>query len=365
MNAKDDMSWHAPFTGKRVLVSGAFGFLGSHLARHLVAAGADVTALDIDTATTRPSQINLIPGLREQLTIASGDVMDRAFLSEVYRAPFDYVFNFAAFSSVIERAALHPTETLAVNSLGVAHLLETVRASGQQLQCFLQASTDKVYGDHAGAPYLEGAELRGRGIYESSKMAAEMFALAYRRAYELPVAVVRLCNVFGPFDVDGMGYRIVPRSMAAMFGTPPRAPEIYRDSQEHRRDYIFVDDCCRAIMLLAASGVGRAPNDDPVFNLAGCENLTTIAMGDAIVAAAAASADSAGEQELAERIRADGCVVSSGHAPVVTIAEQRMNGDRLQQTTGFRHATSLRDGLEQAAAFYREFPGRPDGGQSA
>jgi len=352
-----DMSWHPPFTGKRVLISGGFGFLGSHLARHLIAARAEVTVLDIDTMAQRRAQINLTPGLRRQLTVCSGDVMDRVLLADLFgAAQFDYVFNFAAFSSVIERAAMHPTETLAVNSLGGVHLLEAARQAGQHLQCFLHASTDKVYGDHAGEPYVEGAQLRGRGLYESSKIAAETFALSYSRAYELPVTVVRLCNVFGPFDIDGIGYRIVPRSMAAMFGVPPAAPEVYRDSRHHRRDYIFVDDCCRAIMMLAASGIVRSPNDDPTFNLAGCENLTTSAMCEATIAAAAAVADRAGERAEADRIRADGYRLEGCHdASVPTIAEQRMNGDRLRQATGFRPETTLRDGLEQTAAFYREF----------
>ncbi len=346
----------AAYRGCRVLVAGGFGFLGAHLCRHLVAAGAaSVVALDRDTSAARAARLTSLPRSSDRFDAIELDVMDRDSLRTLLaRGRFDHVFHFAAFSSVIERAAREPAESLAVNSMGVVHILEALRANGGPHPHVVLASTDKVYGDHGGRPYGEASELRARGVYESSKLAGELFAHAYRDAYDLPVSTLRLCNVFGPCDVGGLGFRIVPRSLAALFRDPVGRPQLYATSRAHRRDYIHVDDCCRAFLAVGAHDPRSLA--EPVFNLAGTANVTTLAMLEAVLEAAARTLEDRGETQRATRIRAAGIEqVPPPDDHARAIPEQRLDGTRLREATGFTPSIRLEDGLAHTAAAYYDW----------
>ncbi|MBL8751328.1 MAG: NAD(P)-dependent oxidoreductase [Planctomycetes bacterium] len=345
----------ARFAGANVLVTGAFGFLGSHVARALVYGGANVVAFDCDTSPQRSSQINLIPGLRESLRIESGSVIDPPVLRRVCsETRFDHVFHFAAFSSAIETAAANPTETLIVNSTGVVHLLAAVAETGQSLRSFVHASTDKVYGDHGGTPYREAQHVyRCEGAYEASKLAADVFARSWTRCHEVPVAVLRLCNVFGPYDVGGIRSRLVPRAMAAIF-RDHLPPVVYEGSAQHRRDYLYVDDCCRAILGVASHDLrGALEPGGAVFNVPGQANLTTAEMCSAVIEAAASVLDDVGDPLSARRVRDAGYSIrppTRSDVPVIPL--QRTCGERLTAATGFRPMVSMTDGLLRTAASY-------------
>ncbi len=350
-----DDSVLAPFVGKRVLITGAFGFLGGHVCRHMVAAGASVTALDTDTAPTRPSQLNLVPGLRERVSVCTGDVTDAAPLERCLSDErFDYVFHFAAFASVIQRAAERPVEAIRGSSMGVVHVLDAIRKTGQDITCFVHASSDKVYGGINGSPYCErSTPLLGAGIYEASKIAADVFAHSYGEAFGIPVVVARMCNVFGPFDLDAIRYRLVPKAFAAMFGSPTAAPAVYAHARAHRRDYLFIDDCCSALLLLASRAAGGG---DRAFNLPGRANLTTAAMCAETVEAASAVATRSGDPALGESIRANGYrVVEVPSDAVREIVAQENGGQRLRAATGFEPRFGIREGLERTAEFYRDY----------
>ncbi|MEO0480807.1 MAG: NAD(P)-dependent oxidoreductase [Planctomycetota bacterium] len=342
--------------GRRVLVTGAFGFLGGHVSRVLVDSGCTVCGVDIDTSEGRASQLGLT-GLRQEIQVETGDVTDAGFLDELFaRSNFDHVFNFAASASVIQRAIVDPIRSIESSSMGVLHLLEGLRRSGQEVASVVHVSSDKVYGDSKGLPYSElGTALRGRGIYEVSKIAADLFARAHSDAFGTRVAVARLCNIFGPFDLDAMPYRLVPKSMAAMFGATATAPNVYRRSRNHRRDYLFVDDCCRALILLALRAAESSEFAGRAFNLPGAANLTTAQMCSKAIEAAALVAERNGREDRAAAIRRNGYQIAEEPGQVVEIAVQEASGELLRDTTGFHPERSIELGLAATAQFYWDY----------
>src|SRR5690349_16706025 len=115
------------FKGKRVMVTGAFGFVGGHLCRALHAAGALVSALDKDTSPTREAQLNLI-GLRDQLDIIEADITDRQAMHEVItQGAYDVIFHIAAGATTIEKALHDPYATILANTMGFVNLAEAAR----------------------------------------------------------------------------------------------------------------------------------------------------------------------------------------------------------------------------------------------
>jgi len=126
---------------------------------------------------------------------------------------FTHIFHFAAYATVIERAARNPYETIGSNTMAWVNLLEAVRVSGRNPEAVLLASTDKVYGDCGGEEYdEERTPLRGIGVYDAAKLAADVFSRTYHDVYGLPTVTLRLCNIFGPFDFN-TEFRLVPRTL--------------------------------------------------------------------------------------------------------------------------------------------------------
>lgn len=341
------------FVGQQVLITGGFGFLGSHLAARLVALGAAVTVMDVHAEPSRDSLINLRSGLRGRLTVISGSIDDDSRVCALIAASdFSAIFHCASFATTIEKGLRFPREAVQTNTLGLVNLLEAVRLHPRPPRAFVHVSTDKVYGDARGEPYdEERTPLRPVGVYDVSKMAADAFARMYHDAYGVPAVVARLCNIFGPFDFNTAD-RLVPRAMKAIFGGErPQPPELYEKSSTHGRDYLYVDDCVDALLLMASTPacVGRA------FNVPGCRHLGTPAMLRAIVEAAAA-VERPYEPSRADQIERNGYATASApEAPApATIASQTSHGQRLLEATGFTPRVRLEEGLRATCLGYRE-----------
>lgn len=342
-------------TATRALVTGAFGFIGGHMVRRLVELGADVVALDADAGPHRRCQLNLAPELREHATVVEGDVTDAAFLDALLaRRTFDVVFHFATSASVVQRAHADPLPAIHSASMGAVHLIEALHRGGQRGALLVHASTDKVYGDAGDEPYREHVTpLSGAGVYEASKVAADVLVRALANSRGRRGVVARLCNVFGPYDLEAGRTRLVPSTMTAALGTPRRRPIVYAHAQQHRRDYLYVDDACRAMLLLAEHAARDASMLGQAFNVCGVANLTSSEMClSALRAAAAAIEDEA--PQTAAAILADGFDLAATAADAAhEIAEQRCCGEQLRARTGFAPQVDLVQGLRRTADSYR------------
>ncbi len=342
------------FRDADVLVTGGFGFIGSHLAARLVDLDANVTLIDLDTSPERPSLINIRPGLRASVRPVRVNLADPLdVVRDVVRSrPFKAVFSLASFASVVERAVAFPYETAQTNTVGLLNLLESIRTDQHRPFSIVHTSTDKVYGDSDGEPYdEEKSRLLATGVYDVSKLAADVFARMYHRVYGLSTVVLRLCNIFGPHDFN-TNYRVVPRAMKSLLaGDSPEAPELYAESAHHERDYLYIDDCVRALIGLAATPRCWGK----VYNLKGCAHLKTPLM---IQAAMEAAAEVERRSDPARAAEIDGLqirVVAQPSPGVVTIPAQRASGRRLTDDLGFEPSVSLADGLIRTAEGYHDY----------
>lgn len=345
----------AAFEGKNVLVTGGFGFVGGHMAKNLVDFGANVSVFDIRTEPNIDSMIN-DPSLqlRDKVKIIHGDLGDAKMVQEVLTAGrYHYVFNFAAYATVIEKAVEHPYDTIQCNTIGLVNVLEAARNLKTRPSMIFHASTDKVYGEMNGEPYEEEkTPLRGIGVYDGAKLAADVFARTYHEVFGIPTVVLRMCNLFGPNDFN-IGYRLIPRAMRSLYGAPhPTGPELYFDSIEHWRDYLYIDDCIRAILLLAYHPECRGQ----VFNLSAAKFASTPELLKTVVHLAHEI-----EKEIdparAEAILNNGISVKvrAGSPSVLTIQKQRLNGEKIKRMTGFEPTIEFGEAIRRTIRGYRGY----------
>src|SRR3989442_459190 len=213
----------------RYLITGGAGFIGSHLAQHLVGAGHDVVVLD-DLSTGRRE--NLVP-VADRVHLIVGSVTDpdtcRRALDGV-----DCVLHQAAVTSV-ERSVREPLATHGVNATGTVNLLLAAGEAGVRRVVF--AGSTSAYGNPVGLPNSEDDPTRPLSPYAASKLAAEQYCQAFHATYGLEPVVLRYFNIFGPRQDPNSQYAaVVPRFITlALRG---ERPTIYGDGGQTR---VFVD----------------------------------------------------------------------------------------------------------------------------
>ncbi len=244
----------------RALVTGGHGFVGSHLAAGLLAAGAEVRVLDrpaprqTDLGGPRTSGLDLL-GIRDEVELVEADLLDAAGVAAAV-AGCDSVFHLAA-QTIVGVARRSPHETVDVNVRGSWNVFLAGREAEVGKVVF--ASSDKAYGTAPELPYREDMPLRADHPYDSSKAAADVMARGLAREWGLPLAVSRFANVYGGGDLNFT--RLVPETAIAV--ADGRAPVIRSDGAP-RRDFLHVDDAVSAYFAIAAAlDRGEAPRARP------------------------------------------------------------------------------------------------------
>lgn len=242
----------------KCLVTGGAGFIGSAFVRRSLLRRAEVEVLTVDTLSYAGNLENLepvaaLPGFAlERLDIRDGRAMREVFRS--FRP--DIVVHFAAETHV-DRSILEPSDAIATNLHGTAMLLEAARAFPPGL--FVHVSTDEVYGSME-VPRVadETAPLRPSSPYSASKAGSDLLALAYGATFSLPIVVTRASNNYGPFQFPE---KLIPLMIANALEDAPLP--VYGDGLQVR-DWLYVDDHCRAIEALLERG-----RPGQIYNISG------------------------------------------------------------------------------------------------
>ena len=254
----------------RIVVTGGAGFIGSNFVRHVLAehSSDEIVVLDKLTYAGNLDNLRNVAG-DPRYSFVKGDICDAAVVDEV-AAGADAIVNFAAETHV-DRSISGPEDFIRTDVIGTHVLLEAVRARG--VGRFLQISTDEVYGDIAEGASVETDALRPSSPYSASKAGGELLVLAYRRTYGTPVVITRSSNNYGPWQYPE---KIVPLFVTnALDGQPL---PVYGDGR-NVRDWIYVDDNCRALDLVL-----RAGRDGEIYNVGGGHEVANVDLTRAILA---------------------------------------------------------------------------------
>ncbi len=236
-----------------MLVTGAAGFIGSHLVDALLAAGARVRALDNLSNGKRSN----LAHCADRIEFLEADIRDAAACREAC-AEVSVVFHQAALGSV-PRSMKDPATSIAVNVAGTANVFAAAREQG--VRRVVYASSSSVYGDSEQLPKREGEEGQPLSPYARSKAMNEELAATFGRCYQMELVGLRYFNVYGPRqDPDGDYAAVIPRFFKAYLSG--EAPVIYGDGTQSR-DFTYVADAVQANLQAAqapASSCGRAYN---------------------------------------------------------------------------------------------------------
>lgn len=234
------------YHGRRILITGGAGFIGSHLAERLVAAGAQVTVLD----NLSTGNIDNLGSVLNRLTFIEGDIRDKSSLMLALQDQ-ELVFHLAASVSVQESME-RPRPTFEVNTVGTLNLLEAARLSLAPRIIF--SSSAAVYGNQSGM-CRETDPIEPISMYGASKLSAEMYCQLYAKQYQVPAICLRYFNVFGPRQqAQSPSAGVVARFTYAL----ARDQEIvvYGDG-EQTRDFIPVEQVVEANLFCAMLPTSR------------------------------------------------------------------------------------------------------------
>ena len=243
------------YRGKKVLVTGADGFIGSHLVERLAAGGAQVTALGLYNSFDSHGWLDELPAeTLQKIKLVRGDVRNGPFMGRLVEGQ-DLVFHLAALISIpYSYEAAH--SYVDVNVTGTLNVLEAARAHG--VKRVIHTSTSEVYGTAQYTPIDEGHPLQGQSPYSASKIGADMMAEAYARSFDLPVVILRPFNTYGPRQSERA---VIPTVIRQCLD--PACKTIRIGDPSPTRDFCYVMDTAEAF---AAGGAAEKPEYGLAYN---------------------------------------------------------------------------------------------------
>ena len=319
----------ASWKGRCAYITGATGFVGTHLTRALVARGARVVALVCETAGHSPL---FYQDLSDRVTLVRGDVEDSAAAEHVLREhAVDTVFHLAA-QALVGTAAVDPLRTFETNVRGAWCLLDACRRHGRTERIVL-ASSVQAAGGLSTLPTDDGQRAQKCHPYDVSKRCADLIAAAYHDTYGLPIAITWCGNVYGPGDVNFS--RIVPGTVrSALRGERP----VIRSDGSPRRDYVHVAEVAEAYLLLAERLDGSQVRGR-TFSFATGELVSVLELTKLILKAA-------GREDLQPILL---------NRPVRETAARQGGGDLARRLLGWRPGRTTAARMADTVAWYREY----------
>ncbi|MGW4637534.1 dTDP-glucose 4,6-dehydratase [Sphaerisporangium sp. NPDC004334] len=311
----------------KLLVTGGAGFIGSNYVRSVLAgaypscADARVTVLDKLTYAGNPANLRPVAG-HPGYAFVHGDIADAGLLAAVVPG-HDVIVNFAAETHV-DRSITGAADFVTTNVQGTQRLLDAALAAG--VRTVVQVSTDEVYGSISTGSWEESAPLLPNSPYSAAKAGGDLLCRAYHRTYGLDVRVTRCSNNYGPYQYPE---KVIPLFVTNLIDGLP--VPLYGDGG-NVREWLHVDDHCRAVQLVLDKGCGGE-----VYNIGGGVELTNLALTERLLAA-----------------------FGAGWDLVVPVADRRGHDRRYSvdsgkiQALGFAPEVDFERGLAEVVRWYRD-----------
>lgn len=308
----------------RALVTGANGFIGSHLAELLRDAGYDVRALAEYNSFDSQGWLDDLSS-KDGIEVVLGDVRDPGFCRSL-TAGVDVVFHLAALIA-IPYSYLAPESYVATNVGGTLNMCAAALESG--VSRFVHTSTSEVYGTARYVPIDEEHPLQPQSPYSASKIGADAVAMSFHHAFGLPVSIARPFNTFGPRQST----RAVIPTIITQLASGARS--IRLGDLRPTRDFNYVEDTCKGLLAIATS-------DKAVGQTLNIGSGVEISIGDLFEAIRDTMGSSAGVEPDDGRLRPTSSEVF----------RLLCDGGKLAALTGHAPSVSLRDGLERTVAWF-------------
>lgn len=244
------------YKNKRILVTGADGFMGSHLVDRLLSQGAKVSVYVRGNSVSGTTQYSLknikhLEGIIED--ILTGDIASADAIELVIKNKPEIIFHLAA-DAYVPNSFDHPIEVMETNVIGTLNMLQAVKES-RRIKRIVCTSSSEIYGMTIGGSIDEEHPLYPSSPYAASKVAADRYAYSYCNTYHLPIAIIRPFNTYGPRHT----YDVIPKFIdLALHG---KTLTIH-GSGKQSRDFTYVDDMIDAFMIMGSheKAIGRAVN---------------------------------------------------------------------------------------------------------
>ena len=317
------------FAGKRVLITGGLGFIGSNLAHRLVKLGADVTVVDSLIPDYGGNLYN-VEGIRDRIQINVSDVRDTHSLRHLVQGK-DYLFNLAGQTSHLD-SMTNPMPDLEINCQAQLSILETCRAVNPKIKIVF-ASTRQIYGRPAQLPVAETHPLNPVDVNGINKMAGEHYHLLYNNVHGIAATALRLTNTIGPrMRIKDARQTFLGLWVRQLLEGKPIS--VWGGKQ--LRDFTDVEDAVDAFLMAAANPL----TNGQVYNLGGSEVIDLAAVAKLMV-----EVNGSGSYELRE---------FPSDRRAIDIGDYYADFSKIRRALGWEPKRALRETMETTLRYFRE-----------
>jgi len=319
-----------PFSGSDILVTGGLGFIGSSLARRLVALGAKVTLVDSLIPEYGGNPFNIYD-IRERVTVDLTDIRDAPAMASLIERR-DFLFNLAGQTSHLD-SMTDPLTDLNINAAAQLSILEACRLHNSGVKIIF-ASTRQLYGRPQYLPVDEKHPVNPIDVNGINKLAGEWYHLLYSNVYKIRACALRLTNTYGP----GMRVKDGRQTFLGVWirnlieGKPI---QVFGDGRQ-RRDFNFIDDVIEALLLAAAAPA----SEGGVFNLGHSEHISLQELATLLV-----RLNGGGNYEL---------IPFPADRAAIDIGDYYGDFRKIDKGLGWSPQVSLEDGLTRTLEYYRK-----------
>lgn len=314
---------------KRVLVTGADGFIGSHLTEMLVAEGYQVRALALYNSFNSWGWLEDISNLKS-VEVITGDIRDPDFCREICQ-DMDIVFNLAALIA-IPYSYKAPHSYVDTNIHGTVNMCSAAKAAG--VKRFIQTSTSEVYGTAIYTPIDEKHPLQPQSPYSASKISSDNMALSFFNAFDLPVVVARPFNTYGPRQ---SARAVIPTIIGQILAGNDK---IKLGATTPVRDFNYVKDTARGLIDLATANGGEGQ----VYNIGSGVGVTILETFNLIKDIMGSKATILEDNNRMRPAKSE-------------VHELICNSDKIKALVGKKQIHTLKEGLTNTVNWFKE-PGR-------